>query len=464
MACALDRSIIRTPALEVINQALVDVADGRVSRLGVFMPPQEGKSTICSHWQPLWLLVNNPDLRIIIVSYSDEMARRWGADIKLSLESHSGDEDTVDLGLRLRADSKAAGRWQVDGHRGGVYCAGVAGSITGKPADYIIVDDPIKSLEEAQSAPYRDRGLRLWRGTLVPRMAPQTKVTWIQTLWHESEPIQQILEVERADWKIIRIPALADSPDDPLNRKLHEPMISARGQRNWARIRRDVGEYVFAALYQQSPAPVEGGLFKRLWWRYWTSAGNRIHLAGRSFDLRDCWRIATVDLANSTRTSADWTVIAAWAKTIDQDLVLLDMARVRVGEAGHFEHARPLIQRWQLDTVFVEGSQYGTTLVREAANAGVPITAIQAETDKFTRALPYSAWASSGRVWLPAGAPWLSTWVDEHASFPTGSHDDCVDVGSMACRVAVTQAAPTHLLIPDRPDEPPDIDWESIPL
>lgn len=460
MACDLDPPRLdpagervgfwRTPALEVINRAIVDLTEGRIAgnRLAVFMSPQEGKSTLCSYWTPLWLLADvNPNLRILNISYADEMARRWGAEVKNALETYNGDEDTINLGLRLRADSRAAGRWTLEGHRGGIYCAGVGGSITGKAADWISVDDPLKNLEEAQSETYRERAMRTWRGALVPRRGPNTKVLWIQTLWHELEPIAQILAADPDGWHVIRIPAIADSPDDPLGRAVGEPMESARGRRDWQQIRKEVGEYVFAALYQQRPAPAEGNLFKRLWWRYWTpapqtGASPRIDLAGRVWDLDDCWRFGTVDLANSTKTSADWTVISAWAWTLDGDLVLLDRHRSRIGQEQHFAQARPLVERWLLDTLFVEASQYGTTLVRDATRSGVPISPLTAETDKLTRALPASALCSNGRVWLPAGAGWLSTWTDEMAAFPNGSHDDQVDTLAYAARTVVTQWAP----------------------
>jgi predicted phage terminase large subunit-like protein len=278
-------------------------------------------------------------------------------------------------------------------------------------------------------------------------MGPSTRFAWIQTLWHEKEPLLQVLANEGTKdnggvWRVIRIPALADE-NDPLGRQPGEGMISARGDRDWHGIRKKVGEFVFAALYQQRPSPAEGGLFKRAWWRFWSPAGEqRIHLGGRIADLRDCWRFATVDLAASRRTSADWTVIAAWARTPAGDLVLLDRTRVRVGEDQHFAQARPLIERWQLDTLFVEKSQHGFTLVREATQNGLPITPLTAETDKVTRALPASAWCSGGRVWLPAGASWLDVWTSEAASFPNGSHDDQVDALAYAVRAAVTQWVP----------------------
>lgn len=438
----------RTPTLDLINAALVDLAEGRESRLAAMVAPQEGKSTLVSFWFPLWLLTCvNADLRILIISYSEDLARGWGAQIKDALERWDGDEDTVDLGLRLRKDSRAAGRWHIEGHRGSLNACGVSGSITGKPANVICVDDPIKSMVEAQSDRVREKVHSAYTSVLVPRLAPGAKMTWIQTLWHEQEPLLQILanEGEKAkggNWRVIRVPALAED-NDPLGRKPGEGMVSARGARDWHKIRKTVGEFVFSALYQQRPSPAQGNLFKRLHWRYWTTAGpDRIDLGGRISDLRDGWRYGTVDLAASTRTSADYTVIAAWCRTLAGDLVLLDMVRAKIGEGEHFAHARPLIERWQLDTLFVEASQYGFTLVKEATQLGVPVTPIQAEQDKLTRALPYSAWQSGGRAWLPARAEWLSTWVDEHAAFPNGSHDDTIDVGSLSCRVAITQWVP----------------------
>jgi predicted phage terminase large subunit-like protein len=492
MACDLDRTVVRTPALECINRELVALAEGRdgsADRLLVAMAPQEGKSTLCSKWFPLWLLEHDPDLRIAIVSYSAEMARGWGSEIKDLVESNQGQDDTVDLGLRLREDTKAAGRWRVAGHLGGVYCVGIAGSLTGKPVDILIFDDPIKDLRAAQSPAYREVCQKFWQGTAIPRLGPTAKCLLIQTRWHEEDMAGWLLaregEGDRAQggyWKVMSIPAIAEDNNDPLGRKPGEPMISARGQRDWARIRKSVGEYVFGAVYQQRPSPAEGNIFKRLHWRYFRiipgyGGAERLDLAGKLHDLRECWRFATVDLANSTKTSADWTVISAWARTITGDLVLLDRQRARIGEADHFAHAKPLVERWRLDTLFVEKSQFGTSLVREATQAGVPIAPLTAETDKLTRALPASAWQSNGRIWLPAGAWWLKVWVDECAAFPTGRNDDQVDTLAYAVRVAITQWAPpirtpavrTHrddgLAMADPfGDTPPVTDWMTVPL
>lgn len=424
------------------------------------------------------MLAHAPDTRIAIVSYSGDIARRWGWLLRQDIETFDGTDGNLDLGLRL-GPRPPAGRFQVEGYRGSVYCVGIAGSLSGRAVDLLVIDDPIKDLEQAQSIRYRERAWLFWQAVAIPRMGPHTRTILIQTRWHEDDLAGRLLESEGTvdkggRWRVISIPAQCEDPaTDPLGRREGEFMISARGRtvQDWEERRKDVGEYVWASLFQQRPAPAQGGLFKRIWWRHWTPAGERrIYLGGRVADLRDAWRFATIDLAASTRTSADWTVISAWARTLAGDLVLLDRLRAKIGEEQHFTHARSLVERWQLDTLFVEAGQFGTTLVREATQAGVPISPLKAEQDKFSRALPASAWCSGGRVWLPAGASWLSEWTDEHAGFPNATHDDQVDTLSYAVRVAVTQWVPLINRVQQatvQPSEPdpfggePETDWET---
>ena len=356
----------------------------------------------------------------------------------------------------------------------------------------LIIDDPIKDLSAAQSEAYRKRCRDFWQGVAIPRLGPGAKCLLVQTRWHEADMAGWLLASEGEGdhkhggrWQVVSIPAQAeDDGKDPLGRKPGEYMVSARGNRDWAAIKKSAGAYVWASLYQQRPAPAEGGLFKRLWWRYWSTTvrlsygGERLDLAGRIFNLSECWRFITGDLAASTKTSADYTVAAAWALTLEGDLVLLDYERAKVGEANHYDLFRPLAERWTVDTAFIEATQHSMTLTAEATRAGLHVTPLKADLDKFSRALPYSARASAGRVWLPAGSPKVDAFVAEHASFPNGAHDDLVDVGAYAVRVAITKWAPSppspraQPATPVDPIETPDlfgpsaapVDWLSVPL
>lgn len=458
LAKLLDPTTVQTPALDVIDRELVALADGDIDRLMVCMPPQEGKSSRISHRFAQWLLIDNPDLRIAIVSYADEIARRWGADIKLDAQTFDGTDDTIDLGLRLRADSRAAGRWQIADHKGGVYCVGVAGALAGKPVDVLLWDDPLKDLAEAQSSKYRERAWRFWQAVAVPRLGPGSRVVLVTTRWHADDPSGRLLVQDSDRWRVISIPAIAESVDDPLGRAPGEAMVSARGDRDWARIRHDVGEYVWAALYQQRPAPAEGGLFKRASLRYWQpmladtsrhglAGGRRVDLGGRVVHLDDCWRFATVDLAASTKTSADYTAAGVWAISNDGDLILLEARRARIEETDHWGLIRPLRERWAADAVFVESRMFGTTMVIDATRSGVPVVELKADTDKVTRALPATARADAGRLWLPSAGDAVGDVVDELLAFPNAVHDDYVDIVAYAARVAAAHWLPMETAV-----------------
>lgn len=453
LACALDPETVQTPALRVIDSELVKLADdSSCDRLIITMPPQEGKSERISHYFPEWLLEHNKDLRIAIVSYTDEMARRHGSSVKLDVEHFNGEDDVIDMGIKLRADSKAAGRWNIQGYKGSVYCVGIGGGLTGKPVDILVVDDPIKNLEEAHSETYRNKLKRFWQAVCIPRMGPDTKIVIIQTRWHADDLAGWLQVNEPGQWRVVNIPAQCDSPDDPLGRKLGEYMVSARGERDWEQIKANVGSYIWAALYQGRPTPDAGGLFKRKDLRYWAPMpadrfrhgvmqGGRIDLGGRMVYLDDCWRFLTVDLAASTKTSADWTVAGAWAISLEGDLILLDGERARIEEKAHWTLVRPLKEKWIADVVFVESRMFGTTMVYEAGKAGVPVKELKADTDKVTRALPATVRAETGRLWLPTvgSLPDVGIWVNELVSFPNATHDDCVDVVAYAAKVVATE-------------------------
>lgn len=454
----IDPKIKRSKALDIIDNALVKAANTPGSRTMVCVSPQEGKSQLVSLSFPLWLLTRDPDSRIAIVSYSDEMARRWGADIKLFAQMFNGDEGTTDLGLKLRKDMQAAGRWQIEDHMGGVYCCGTRGSLSGKPVNCLIIDDPIRNMEDANSPAHRDAAWRFWQAVAIPRLAPDSIVFLVQTRWHEDDLAGRIIESEGSDWNVISIPAICESPDDPLGRSVGEPMESVRGYRDWWKIKEQIGEHTFAALYQQRPAPISGGLFKKADFRYWSDlpvvsplygimGGRAFDLDGNTVMLDDCWRFLTVDLAASTKNSADWTVAAVWGISLDGHLLLLDLVRDRIPEGDHWKTVRPLVSKWRADVVFVESRMFGTTFVIDATRSGIPIQELKADTDKYTRALPAATRINTHRAWFPAQAPWLDEFERELLYFPNGKWDDCTDVFAYAARIVAAHWVPKNTTI-----------------
>jgi predicted phage terminase large subunit-like protein len=447
MARALDPRTRTSLALEAIDSALVELADRTTPEdaLLVALPPQEGKSQLAARAFPKWVLEDDPTQREGIVSYELDVALRWGRDIKRDVEMGGLDID-------IRHDSAAAGRWETP-QGGGIYCVGIGGPLTGRPIDVLIIDDPIKDRKAAESEVIREATWDWWESVALTRLAPGARVVLIQTRWHEDDLAGRILSrPSPLKWRVLTIPAIA-LPGDPLGRAAGEELASVRGRAPgyFANLRATMSPYVWAGVYQQTPTAAEGNFFRRATFRYWRpgkmwpDGRERIDCEGQPVTLADCWRFATIDVAASTKTTADWTVVAAWAVSQAGDLILLDRARARVEDHDQFSMLEPLRTRWGIDTCYIEKSWFSKTLVRDAQDAGVPVAPLVADTDKITRAVPAAGRVHAGRVWFPALAPWLDEWTNELASFPAGAHDDQVDVLAYAARVITAEWTPPRL-------------------
>ncbi|WP_173390956.1 phage terminase large subunit [Actinomadura litoris] len=466
LARAIDRATRQTAALDLIDRELVELADGDTDRLQLYCPPQEGKSQRVSRRFPLWLLAHDKTLRIGIVSYNDNKALRWGKAIRRDAA------DNPQLGIRLRKDTRAAGYWETE-DGGGVICAGIAGGITGEKVDVLIIDDPFRGRAEAESATYRDAAWDWWESNGSTRGSSRFKVCLMMTRWHCDDLAGRLVTREPGRWRVVSIPAVAGKGVqikgadgraktvwvadgvDPLGRAPGEELVSVQDRKPgyFHGLQEVRSPYVWRSIYQQTPVAAEGNMFRRSTFRYWnpmpadlsrhgTADGRRVDLDSRPVFLDDCWRLATVDLAASTKRSADYTVVSAWAISPDGDLILLDRARKRVVEEDHWDLARPLVSRWALATVFVEKSFISSTMVIDATKAGLPVEPVAADTDKVTRAVPATSRLKAGRVWFPAEADWLDEWCDELAAFPSAAHDDQVDTLSYAARVVAAHWLP----------------------
>lgn len=460
MARALDPLYQIAPHVELLDRHLVALCRGDIDRLMVVEPPRHGKSELTTGRTPAWFLRQHPERRVVAAGYGDEFIRDFGRASRDLIT-----QNKTYFGLSVRSDTKAANRWNLVGHKGGMYTVGVGGQLTGRGANLLIVDDPVKDWEEANSAVYRERIWNWWTSTARTRLqGRRSAAIVIQTRWHHDDLAGRLLATQRHRWVVLHLRAVAIADETLASVTNADPDVLVRwkgdgpaawerkaGEALWpqgpdgydtewmAQTREEVGPYVWEALYQGNPTPAEGGLFRgsdfRYWYRRQSVEGELWDVGGTMVRRRDCWLFATVDLAASTRTGADFTVMAVWAVTPAGDLLLVDRYRGRIGEDAHWGAMQALHARWRFAFAGVEKGFIGSTLVYEAGRAGLPFRALSADKDKVTRALPATARLAAGRVWWPDPTthPWVRTeWEPELLAFDKGTHDDQVDTLSYA--------------------------------
>jgi hypothetical protein len=266
LACRYDPTYVRTPALELVTSRLRDTLRQRDGRLVISVGPQQGKSSSL-RWSIVWALLDNPDRRVVFASYAVSLARTSGRAVRGLIETHG-----EHIGLEVSRAHADASDWELEGFRGGMFSTG-RGAMTGRPADVMVLDDPLRDEKEANS-PVVLGALHDWYDSVVrTRLAPGAPIIVVATRWVENDLSGRFVG---EGWPLVNIPALADGQTpDALERTPGQYLVSARGTTpaDWERTRKDVGERTWAALYQGRPAPLEGGVFKPAWFDTWRVAG-----------------------------------------------------------------------------------------------------------------------------------------------------------------------------------------------
>lgn len=437
MALALDARTIQTPALDLIDAALVDVANGDCLRLMISMAPQEGKSERTSRRFPLWALRRNPNLRISIVSYAHGVARRWGQFIRDDIVNHS-----EKLGLAIDPSSSAAHEWKLAGHGGEVYCVGIKGSLTSRAVDLLIIDDPYKDGEQADSQAWQDTVRDFWRQVAIPRLGPGVAVVIIQTRWRHDDLSGWLKDRDDGvDWRVINVPAIADhrperGETDLLGREPGEYMVSARGRTapQWEQRRREVGERAWNALFQGRPTPDRGAIFQREWWQFYDQQKWIERPDGSRWVVGFDEVIASWDLAFKDTDGADYVCGQIWGRR-GAEAYLLDQVHDRLGFVATCQAMRMLAARWpQAVAKLVEDKANGPAVMNQLRRTVGGLIPIEPDGSKSARAAAISPFVEAGNVLLPAPeiAPWVDGLIEETSVFPRGQHDDRVDTMTQA--------------------------------
>jgi predicted phage terminase large subunit-like protein len=445
LAGALDHRTVQTPALNLIDAALMEAFATPNARLIISVPPQEGKSTRVGVYFPLWVLDQKPSTQIVMTSYSDRLAVRNSRLVRNAIEQ---DGDRINLTLSRDVTSQA--NWQVAGHRGGIFATSVGGPLTGQHADLMIIDDPHKGAKEADSDTQREDVWTWWESTASTRLAPGAAVVMILTRWHEDDLAGKFLKSDGYPWRLINIPAIADHDPakgqvDALGRAPGEWLQSARGRslEEWANIKAGLSARTWNALYQGRPAPAEGGLFKRSDWRFYehplwveNEDGQRF-TTGKGDQLVMSWDMTFKDTKGS-----DYVVGQLWLHR-GADVYLLDQVRRRMTFSDTLVAFKAMVSRWpQCDVKLVEDKANGTAVIDMLRKNIAGIVAVNPTDTKYARASAVSAFVEAHNVHLPDAslAPWVDEFVEELASFPNSAHDDQVDAFSQALNRMLVRA------------------------
>jgi hypothetical protein len=393
----------RTAHLEVLADHLEALERREIRRLMVFMPPRHGKSLHVAQGFPAWYLGRRPSESVILASYAAELA-----------EAHSRrargfllDPRWPFPGVAVSAESAAVGRWHTTAG-GGVIAAGMGGGITGFGADLLLVDDPVKGREEADSAAIRESTWRWWSEVALTRLQPGAVVCLAQTRWHEADLAGRILSSPGADeWTVLRLPALAEE-GDRLGRDLDAALWPSWFDRDWLEAQRiEIGERAWQALYQGSPTSERGGVFKREW------------LAGRfasvsRINLRQV--VMAVDSSFGKGVSSDRSAIV----TAATDGRLLYVGGGRAGRWQFNELLGAIRSEAELEkpnVLLVEDSASGQSAIQELKRTTtLPVVAVKPRGSKIARAEAVAPLLEAGRP-LPRAGVHLAGRADRGAGW-----------------------------------------------
>lgn len=425
------------PHHKLLAERLERVASGECKRLMVFMPPRHGKSMLTSEFFPAWYLGKNPGHQVIAATYAQGLADDFGRKVRNLVSSDQHRFMFPDC--KLSDDSQAANRFHL-ASRGAYFAVGAGGPITGRGADLLLIDDPIKGREDAESETMRQR-LKDWYTSVArTRLMPGGAIVVIQTRWHMDDLAGWLLaEHEHEGWEVLNLPAIAE-PLDPLGRTEGAPLWpEAYPADELAVIRKSVGSRDWAALYQQRPSAAEGAIFKREHWRYYHPTENEpraLVSALKCFQVVQAW-----DTAFKTKEANDYSVCATIGIT-ESRYYLLDVWRDRAEFPDLKRAVSAQAAKWGATSVLIEDTAAGQSLIQELhRNTRLPLIPVKADRDKVSRANAITPTHEAGLVYLPEGAHWLSDFVDELAAFPSAPHDDQVDAFVHALTWA-TKAAP----------------------
>ena len=411
----------------VMANKFEEIAAGKLKRLIINMPPRHTKSEFASYLLPAWFLGRFPGKKIIQSSNTAELAVGFGRKVRNLVDSDVYTK--VFPNVALRHDSKAAGRWSTN-EDGEYFAIGVGGTVTGKGADLLIIDDPHSEQEAALAAndpSIYDKVYEWFTSGPRQRLQPGGSIVVVMTRWGKRDLTGQVLKAaaqrDGDDWEVVEFPAILPS-DKPLWPEFWSyEELSA--------LRNELPNSKWQAQYQQNPTSESAAIIKRDWWKIWEEE-----------DPPSCnYTLMAWDTAFEKTSRADYSAMTLWGVfeypddngTYQTNIILLNAFRDRMEFPELKRKAIEHYRDWEPDSVIIEKKASGAPLIYEMRAMGIPVqefTPVRGN-DKITRVNAISDLFASGRVWAPPSR-WAEEVIDEVASFPSGEHDDYVDTVSLA--------------------------------
>jgi len=404
---------------KIIAEKFNQIADGKIKRLIINMPPRHTKSEFASNLLPAWMVGRKPDLKIIQTTHTTELAIRFGRKAKTLIDSP---EYQSVFKTRLREDSQAAGKWETS-QGGEYYAAGVGSAITGRGADLLIIDDP-HSEQDALNAAALEKAYEWYTSGPRQRLQPGGAIVVVMTRWSTKDLTGALLksqkELKSDKWEVVEFPAILPSnePVWPQYWKLDE----------LESVKASLSVPKWNAQWMQDPTSEEGSILKREWWRVWDKE-----------DIPPLKHvIQSYDTAFLKKETADYSAITTWGIFYPNDdsgpnLILLDALKERYEFPELRRIALEQYQYWKPETVVIESKASGLPLTYELRKMGIPVVNFSPSKgqDKHARVNAVAPLFESGVIWAPE-EKFAEEVIEECAAFPYGDHDDLVDSTTQA--------------------------------
>lgn len=400
-------------------------------RLILNMPPRHGKSEMISRWLPAWFLEWWPHKRVILGCYGDDLANGHSRFVRDQFKQNPL------FTAKVRADKDAAGEWLLDNcdkrgrpirGGGGMLAASTGTGITGRGGDLIILDDPYKDWADAHSAASQRHLTDWWQSTLVTRAEPGATIIVVHTRWRQDDLTGWLLSQPGGDrWRHLRLPALAEA-NDPLGREPGQALCPRRFDAEHLAFKRDleVGPYMFAGMYQQSPSPAKGQIWLRDEIRHYTAAS-----LPSTFDSQ----VQSWDLTfGSTGDGASYVVGQVWGLK-GNDKYLLDQMRFKGSFPQQIDAVQTLAAKWpDARPILIEEKASGKPLIDTLQKHIGGLRPVRPDGSKLDRAHAVSVDFRAGLVHVPAvdSVPWVAALLNEWITFPNAASDDQVDAATQA--------------------------------